>query len=323
MSIKICLDTPKKVLVLMSICTVLIGVLFLFYDLKGNLSYVITRRATIFFTMSLVSFAASVSTILFQTITQNRILSPAIMGFESLFILIQTILLFGWGEEGINRLDINLKFFIETGIMLTFSFALYFWLFGMKRNNVYLVLLVGIVCGSLFNSLSALMQRLLNPNEFAILQTRMFASFNTMPSTSLLITAFVISILVGSVVWRMNRLFDVLSLGQESATTLGIDYKKTVSLILILIASLVSVSTALVGPLTFFGFLVASITYQLIHSCQHRILLPAAFLIGIMVLTGGQFVLQHMMNLATTLTVVINFVGGILFLIFLLKRARK
>lgn len=313
--------TPKVVLTVLLVAAVLIMMFFMLYDLKGNFSYVLQRRAIILTTMLVVAFAAATSTLLFQTITRNRILSPAIMGFEALFILIQSSILFFWGEQNLNSSTLILKFLLEISMMMVFSFIAYFWLFSKQHHNLLLVLLVGIVCGSFFNSLASLIQRLLNPNEFAILQTRMFASFNSSTNLTLLSMALLVTLVIAIILWRTYACLDVLALGQQSAISLGLNYKKTVSLLLILISILVSVSTALVGPLTFFGFLVASLAYQLVASYQHKYLLPAAFLIGIIALAGGQFLLQHSLNMASTLSVVINFIGGTLFIILLFKRS--
>lgn len=313
--------SPKiRLLILVVLALFFIGI-FLFYGLQGNISYVLNRRALILATMVTVAFCSGISTILFQTITSNRILSPAIMGFESLFILIQTIMLFTWGFHGLSFLTSVSKFIVETTIMVTFSLTLYLWVFKMRHNNLFMVLLIGIVCGSFFGSLASLLQRMLNPDEFSIIQTHMFATFNIVPNKTLLSVSAIICSLIAIIIWRLNRSIDVLALGRNTAITLGLSYIKIISLLLILTSALVAISTALVGPLTFFGFLVASLTYQFINTYQHRYLLPASFLIGTIALVGGQFILQQLLGMSTTLSVVINFIGGLLFILILLKKA--
>lgn len=314
-------SNPRLRLLLLALMAMIAAALFMGYGLQGNLAYVLQRRGMILATMVVVAFAAGISTVLFQTVSGNRILSPAIMGFEYLFVLIQTGILFFWGEQGAAQLGPVTRFLMETGIMVLFSLTLYLWLFGMRHNSLFLVLLVGIVCGFLFDSLATLMQRLLNPNEFAVLQTRMFATFNIVPNTTLLIISVGICLAMLALLCLWCSRVDVLTLGKENAVVLGLDYKRTVTCLLIGIAVLVSVSTALVGPLTFYGFLVASLTYQCVNSCRHRHLLPGAFFIGLTALVGGQFILQHLLRMETTLAVVINFVGGLLFILVLLKRA--
>lgn len=294
--------------------------LFLSYNLSGNINYILTRRLHIVGTMVLVAFAASISTVLFQTITNNRILAPSVMGFEALFILLQTSLIFLLGSSFIATLDPVTKFGAETALMILFSALLYRWIFNGDRQDLHFLLLVGIICASMFYSLSGLMQRLLAPSEFAILQSRIFASFTMTPQILLIISTIILT-LVGVLIWRYRFSFDVLALGRNSAIGLGINYGRAVTCILLLVSLLVSISTALVGPLTFFGFMVANLAYVLVKSHQHRYILPAAFLLGVISLVGGQFVWQHLLGMAGTLSVVIEFVGGTLFIIMLLRKA--
>lgn len=306
-------------LLLLCLLSLSVMVIFMTINLGSNLRYILTHRGLMLVTMLLVAFAASVSTVLFQTVTNNRILTPSIMGFEALFILIQTAMIFVFGSQGIPDLGIQGKFFLEALLMVLFSALLYRWLFTGNRNNLHLVLLVGIICGTLFRSIANLMQRLLDPNEFAILQGRMFATF-TRAAPELIGLSVAISALVGIVIWRMRFQFDVLALGRNTAINLGMDYKRSVTVILLLVSVLVAISTALVGPLTFLGFMVANLAYLIVGSSQHRFLLPAAFLLGIISLVGGQLVLEHLLNMSGALSVVIEFIGGSLFILLLLKK---
>ena len=311
-----------RLLLLLALALLCMGI-FLFYGLKGNIAYVLNRRLWILATMLIVAFCAGVSTVLFQTLTHNRILSPAIMGFESLFVLIQTAMLFLWGFHGLGFLTPIMKFALETAVMMVFSLVIYLGVFKACRYNLFIVLLVGIVCGAFFGSLAALMQRLLSPDEFAIIQTRMFATFNIVPDIRLLGFCAAACLVAVLLIWRLHHSIDVLTLGRNYAVALGVNYSLLVSLLLILTSGLVAISTALVGPLTFFGFLVASLSYQFIKTYQHVYLLVAAFLIGIIALVGGQFILQHVFEMNTVLSVVINFVGGVLFIVVLLRGASK
>ncbi|MDX6914541.1 iron chelate uptake ABC transporter family permease subunit [Pectobacterium carotovorum] len=311
--------SPTQRLMWLAGAAVVVIVLFMTINLGSNLRYILTHRGLMLTTMLLVAFAASASTVLFQTVTNNRVLTPSIMGFEALFILIQTALVFVFGISGIPGLGVEGKFVLETLLLILFSALLYRWLFTGSRNNLHLVLLVGIICGTLFRSMAGLMQRLLTPGEFAILQGRMFATFTrTVPE--LVALSVVITLVVAVVIWRMRFRFDVLALGRNNAINLGIDYKRSVTVILLLVSVLVAISTALVGPLTFLGFMVANLAYLVIGSSQHRLLLPAAFLLGVISLVGGQLVLEHLLDMSGALSVVIEFVGGSLFIVLLLKK---
>ncbi len=317
---------PKKVrLSPMARIWLLLGVsllaiaLFMTINLNGNISYILTHRAYIILTMIIVAFAAGVSTILFQTIANNRILTPSLMGLEALFVLLQTIFIFFEGDMPASWMANLTKFFLESALLVLFSVVLYRWLFSSVRFNINLVLMIGIILGTLFRSSATLLQRLMDPNEFSVLQSRMFATF-TRATPDLILCALAIIVVVGVLLWRMRYSFDVMALGQANAINLGINYRKQTTYILLLISVLVAVSTALVGPLTFLGLIVANLAYHISGSSQHRFLMPVAFLLGTIALIGGQLILEYGLKMTGTLSVVIEFIGGMFFIYLVLRR---
>ena len=312
------LSSQKRVWLLLSIALICI-IFFMTFNLKGNIKYILTHRMWIVLTMILVAFSAATSTLLFQTVTHNRILTPSIMGFESLFVLIQTIVIFFIDVQGIPYIGIMGKFIVESLLLILFSLLLYKGLLTKFKQNLHLVLLIGIILGTLFRSFANLLQRLMTPTEFAVLQSRIFATF-TRADPILIIFSFIIAICIGLFLWRMRFQFDVLALGRDNAINLGVNYHQSVTIILLLVSILVAISTALVGPFTFFGLLIANLAYSISRSSQHRFLLPTAFLLGVIFLVGGQMFLEHVLNMVGAITVVIEFIGGSLFIFLLLKK---
>ena len=309
-------------LLAMSALVVLAAIGFMTLGAKGSWSFVLPFRGTKLASMALVAYAVSVSTILFQTITTNRILTPSIMGLDALYVLIQTTIMFALGSSATAALPHSALFLAQVTVMIGFSAAVYAWLFSGRTQSLHLVALVGLVLGVLFNSLSSLLHRVMAPNEFVILQDRLFANFNTV-DTSVLAIATLAVLAVSAYGASKLRTFDVLHLGRESAIALGVDYRKTVFEVLIIVATLVSVSTALVGPTMFFGLLVASITYRISASEKHAVLLPLATLTGMLLLIGGQLVLERLFAFDTALSIVIEFAGGIAFILMVLRSASR
>lgn len=309
-------------IVLLAVITAGFTIAYLVYGVTGNVAYVIERRSTVVLTMLVVAFAGAVSTVLFHTVTDNRILTPSIMGMEALFVLVQTCMVFVFGVAGLNVLPPVVAFLAQTALMVTFALLLFKRLFTGGIGSLHLTLLVGIVFGVLFTSLAQLMQRLLDPNDFTALQSRLFARL-TRADADLLPWVVVIVVLVGVYVWRQHRLLDVLSLGRDTSVNLGVDHTRAAVRMLTSVALLTAVSTALVGPMTFFGFMAATLAYQITGRHEHRYVMPMAFLVGLCTLIGGQFVLEHLLGHAGTLSVVIEFTGGALFLYFLLRKAAR
>ena len=190
-----------------------------------------------------------------------------------------------------------------------------------RGRHIFLLLLVGIVFGTLFRSLSSFMQMLIDPNEFQVVQNKMFASFNNL-NTDILVLASLVILAILVYAWRFNPYFDVISLGRDQAVNLGIDYDRTVKKMLIVVAVLVSVSTALVGPITFLGLLVVNVAREVFKTYKHSVLIPGAVLFSIIALVGGQFIVEKLFGLTVTLVVIIDFIGGIYFIYLLLKERK-
>jgi iron complex transport system permease protein len=305
---------------LLILAAVAVGAIVLFMTLnaRGRWDFILQFRGTKVLTMALVGYAVAVSTVLFQTVSHNRILTPSIMGFDALYVLIQTSLVFSIGSAGLTALDTRLLFAFNVTAMVLFSSLLYRWLFSGSSRSIHLLVLVGIVFGVLFRSLSSFMQRIIDPNEFVVLQDRLFASFNNVDGN--LLTVSVVMVVTVSVIgWRFMHAYDVLALGRETSINLGLDHNRIVTIVLILVAVLVSVSTALVGPVTFFGLLVANLAYLLAGTHKHRFVLPAAALIAIICLVGGQLILERVFAFDTALSIIIEFLGGIVFLVLLIR----
>jgi iron complex transport system permease protein len=313
---------PSAVLAILAIGAVAALAVFLFIDLKGNVGYVLSRRAVKVGAMVVVATAVGVSTLLFQTVTSNRILTPSIMGFDSLYVLIQTGLAFSLGATAVVTAPPLLSFGLEVVLMVAFSAVLYRWMFSGAARSLHLLLLVGIVLGTLFRGVSSLLQRLMEPSEFIILQDLFFASFNSVDPDILGVSAVVVAA-AGAFAWRLRRRLDVLALGRDLAINVGVDHRRTVMAVLLVCSLLVAVSTALVGPVTFFGLLVVSLGYQFCRGFSHRWLLPMVSLLGIVTLVAGQLILERVFGFDTALSVIIEFTGGILFLFLLLKGALK
>lgn len=291
---------------------------FLTIGARGNWAFILPFRGTKLLALLLVAYSIAVSTVLFQTITNNHILTPAIMGFDWLYMLLQTLLVFLLGAATTSSIDPRLMFVIEVGTMVAFSLLLYRFLFSGDVKDLHLLILIGVVFGTLFRSLSGFLQRLIDPNDFVVLQDRLFASFNTVDPQLLLVSAVLVAA-VSLVGWRIFHTFDVMALGRETAISLGVDHRRITMIVLMIVTVLVSVSAALVGPVTFFGLLIANLAYVVMPTGKHRYVLPAAVLLAIVCLVGGQTILERVFAFDTALSIVVEFAGGLFFILYLLR----
>jgi iron complex transport system permease protein len=310
----------KKSLILLGMVVIAVAC-FIFYDIGPNVDYVLPRRVTKVAAIIVTGAAIAFSTIIFQTITNNRILTPSIIGLDALYILLQTIIIFIAGSMSFFIINDYVNFLLGVVLMVIFSTLLFGFLFK-REENIYFLLLIGIIIGTLFGSLSEFMQILIDPNEFLMVQSRMFASFNNI-QTDLLIISVILMALAIIFYLPNHKYLDVLSLGREHAINLGVDYDLVVKKLLIVVAILIAISTALVGPITFLGLLVVNVTHEFYKTYKHKHLIIGSILISILALVGGQFIVEKIFTFSTTVSVIVNFIGGVYFIYLLLKENRS
>ncbi|TDL87503.1 iron chelate uptake ABC transporter family permease subunit [Peribacillus frigoritolerans] len=311
----------KSRIIILAVLAAALTAGYIFWDLGPNWDYALPRRVIKIVAIIVVGCAIAFSTVIFQTVTNNKILTPSILGLDSMYMLIQTGVIFIFGSTHIMIMNKNLNFLITLAAMLIFASLLFKFMFK-KNRNIYFLLLIGIIFGTLFGSMSSFMQVLIDPNEFQIIQNKMFASFNNV-NTDLLTLAIILMIAAMVYFMRFLKYLDVMSLGRDQAINLGVDYDFVTKRVLIVVTVLISISTALIGPITFLGLLVANVAYQFIKSYQHKHILPGAMLISVIALVGGQFIVERIFTFSTTLSVIINFVGGVYFIYLLLKENKS
>ncbi|WP_214626871.1 iron chelate uptake ABC transporter family permease subunit [Paenibacillus agaridevorans] len=308
-------------LVILAILSIVCILLYAFYDIKGGFDYAFPRRMLRIAAMVVTAIAIAYSTVVFQTITRNRILTPSVMGLDSMYEVVQTFIYFFAGSLSVWVLNKYLNFGAAIAVMVLFALVLYRFLFRADKHPIYLLLLIGMILGTLLGSFVTFLQVLIDPVDYLSLQNRLFGNFMNVKKDLLYISVGIlfIAFIYG---YRIMDKLDVMSLGRENAMNLGIPYDRMVMNILILSSVLIATSTALVGPITFFGLIVANLAYQYLVTYRHSILILGASLIGIVALVGGQFLVEHIFELKTTLSVIINFIGGIYFIYLLLKESR-
>ncbi|WP_019244168.1 MULTISPECIES: iron chelate uptake ABC transporter family permease subunit [Bacillus] len=315
------MNDKAKIGILVAIAIGLISV-FMFTDIGRFPDYVLPKRGLKILAIILTGSCIAFSTVIFQTITNNRILTPSIIGLDSLYMLIQTALIFILGSTSQTIVNKNVNFIITIVIMILFIGLLYKLLFKREGSNLYFLLLIGLIFGTLFSSMSTFLQVLIDPNEYQSIQGKMFASFNNV-QTDLLNLSIIGIVVITIYAWRFLKYLDVLALGRDQAINLGVNYDYVVRRLLVVVAVLISISTALVGPITFLGLLVVNVAYQVMRTYKHSYIIISAIMISIVSLVGGLLLVERVFTFSTTLSVIINFVGGIYFIYLLLKENKS
>lgn len=308
---------------------VLACALWLFQGLgETRRGFLVNLRGTRLAGLLILGAATGVSTVLFQTIAANRILTPSMMGFDSLFGLVQTATVVSLGVAEISALGGAARFWLAVAAMLALALALFVPLLGRQGRDVPRMILTGLILGVLFRSLAGFLTRVMDPNAFAVVQSLSAASL-TRIDPAVLPWAGAVTAVSAATALGMARQFDVLALGRQHATSLGLRVKALTIGGLSLVALMTAAATAMAGsvaagspiggPVAFFGLIAAGLARGLTGSARHAVLLPAAALVAMLVLVLGQTLFERVLGLTGTLSIVIEFVGGLFFLFLLLK----
>lgn len=271
--------------------------------------------------MIIAAVAVGGSSIVFQSIVNNTIVTPCLLGMNSLYTLIHTATVFVAGSASLLATTANLSFAVDLVLMAVVATTLYSYLFKKTGHNVLYVLLIGTVLTSFFGSIQSTMIRVMDPNEYDALLASLVASFSNVNGEIILFSVVVL----GAVAFFLRKelaLLDVLTLGKHQATSLGIDYDASVRRLLVGVSLCIATATAMVGPISFLGLIIANLARQMMKTFRHSHLILAAALLGVIVLVGGQVVVEQVFSYAVPISVFITFGGGLYFLYLLMKKKR-
>ncbi|MFF7065533.1 iron chelate uptake ABC transporter family permease subunit [Pseudomonas sp. NPDC008258] len=300
------------------LAVVVLALVFVFANAGPDFAYVIPKRLARLAAMVIGGVCVACSAIAFQTLSGNRILTPSIMGYEAVYLLLQALLVLAMGVQGLLVLGSSGNFLLSVLLMLGYSWALHRWLFRDGKSNVYFLLLVGLVLTMVMATFTQFVQLKVSPGEFSMLLGYTQASFNRAPPQLLLYSAVLVAGLC-LLLARAVPVLDVLALGRDQAISLGVDYGRKVRLLLAVIAALVAVSTSLLGPTTFMGVFVANITYAVAGTFRHQVTLALGSAVAIAVFIAAQLLVEHVFNYRTTVGILVNLVCGTYFLALMVR----
>ena len=312
-------------LIVIALIAIIIVAAFLYIGVKFHnhklLRYAMKLRIPKVIAMIITAFAIGAATIIFQSVINNTIVTPCLLGMNALYTLIHTSVVFVLGSGSILFTNDNLSFLVDLVLMGIIATVVYSWLFKMTGHNVLYVLLVGTVLTSFFSSIQSTLTRVMDPNEYDTLLTSLVASFSNINS-EIIIFSVIILALIGVIFRKELALLDVITLGKEQAINLGVDYDRCIRRLLLAVTLCIAVATAMVGPISFLGLIIANISRQLLKTYRHTQLIAGAALMGVIALIGGQFIVERVFVYSIPISVFITVAGGIYFLYLILKGSR-
>ena len=228
-------------------------------------SYAMRIRTPKLLAMLVTAYAIGAASIVFQSIINNTIVTPCLLGMNALYTLIHTAVFFVAGSASYLATHANAFFMVDLLVMGVVATVIYVYLFRKTNHNVLYVLLIGTVLTSFFSSVQTTMTRMMDPNEYDALLNRLVASFSSVNS-EILIVGIAVLIAVAVVLRKELALLDVLTLGKEQAVNLGVDYDRCVRRLLLGVTLYIATATAMVGPISFVGLIIANLSRQLLKT---------------------------------------------------------
>lgn len=309
-------------LVLMAVLVLLAAAVYMLIDVNPKyFSYAMRLRAPRLIVMLIAAFAIGGASIVFQSIINNTIVTPCLLGMNSLYTLIHTAVVFAAGSGSILAVNANLSFVVDLVIMGIAATVIYSYLFKKTNHNVLYVLLIGTVLTSFFGSIQSTLTRVMDPNEYDALLTTLVASFSNVNSEIIIFSIVLLAVII-FVLRRDLALLDVLTLGKAQAINLGVDYDRSIRRLLLGVTLAIAVATAVVGPISFMGLIIANLSRQLLKTYRHSQLVLGSVLFGMIILVAGQVIVEHVYTYSIPISVFITVGGGIYFLFLLLTKRR-
>lgn len=294
------------------------GIFYIFYDLNYDfLEFSISERVPKLLAMVLCAYAIGAASLVFQTIILNRIVTPCLLGMNALYMLIHTAIIFVFGINSIFANNAYASYLCDLCVMGFLATVIYSYLFKLTNYNVLYVLLAGTVMTTFFGSLQSSLERIMDPTAFDALVASLVPSFNAL-NIEILALAYVAIFILSIVFYKDLKILDVLSLGRDTAINLGVDYDKSVRRLLLGVTLFIATATALVGPISFLGLIIANLSREIFATYKHSFLIVGSVLCGVFILVFTQTVVERIFVLSIPVSVFISIVGGIYFLYLLL-----
>ena len=309
-------------LILIAVLVLLAAAAYLTVEVNPKyFSYAMSLRIPKLIVMLIAAFAIGGASLVFQSIINNTIVTPCLLGMNSLYTLIHTAVVFAAGSGSILAVNANAAFAVDLVIMGASATVIYGYLFKKTNYNVLYVLLIGTVLTSFFSSIQSTLTRVMDPNEYDSLLSTLVASFSNVNSEIILFSLVVLAVLI-FVLRKDLALLDVLTLGKAQAINLGVDYDRSIRRLLLGVTLTIAVATAMVGPISFMGLIIANLSRQLLKTYRHSQLILGSVFFGMIILVAGQLIVEHVYSYAIPISVFITVGGGIYFLYLLLTRKR-
>ncbi|WP_026753516.1 iron ABC transporter permease [Sediminibacter sp. Hel_I_10] len=236
-------------------------------------------------TAILVGSGLGISGLMMQTLFRNPLAGPFVLGISSGASLGVALVILGSGLFGgvFAGVLISKWSIVIAASLGSFLVLLAVLLISAKVRDTMAILIIGLMFGSITAAIVSVLSYFSSAEQ---LQQYIFWGFGSLGNLSWDELWIFFGIYALGLLFAIASLkaLDTFLLGENYAKSLGLNIKQS-RLIIILATSLLAGSiTAFAGPIAFIGLAIPHLTRQLFDTSSHRILLPAVFLIGAIVM---------------------------------------
>lgn len=233
-------------------------------------------RLTKAFTCILAGGALALGGLLMQTLFRNPLAGPDVLGLSSGASLAVALVVMAGGVGALFSSSLTLALAASTGSAGIFLLVLA--ITHRIRDNISL-LIIGLMIGATTSSVVSVLQFISRAEDIQYYLIWTFGSMSSLNWTEILILGIGCVIGLSLAIVSIKPL-NVWLLGDNYATSLGINLKRSRLLIIIGTSILTGVVTAFCGPIAFVGLAVPHLARLVIDTTNHKTLIPAVVLMG-------------------------------------------
>ena len=226
------------------------------------------------FTALLAGSGLSLAGLLMQTLFQNQLAGPSILGINSGASLFSALLII----SGVPILTSNFGL-AGSALLGAFIFGLIILFLSFVLVSKLSLLLVGVMIGGFTSAMITILQ--ITGDAFQLKQFTLWSMGSLQQTDSYQIMVIGSSVFIGALSsFLLVKSLNAMVLGEVNAKMLGINIKQVRISIILITSLLTGVLTAFCGPIAFVGLAVPNLVKLIFKTQNHKLLISASLIVG-------------------------------------------
>lgn len=244
---------------------------------------IISSRVPQALTATVAGAGLAVSGLQMQTVFRNPLAGPSVLGISngaSLGVAFVVLLSGSLGGVALSRLgylgSAAMTVAAIAGSLAVMSLILYV---AQKVKGNVTLLIIGVMVGYLANAIIGVLKFFSSEEDIRAFVVWGFGSFARVSGDRMLLFVTIMLVLLPLSV-LLSKSMNLLLLGDEYAANLGLNLRRSRTLVIVSSGVLVAIVTAYCGPIMFIGFAVPHLCRVIFRTSDHRTLMPGTMAVG-------------------------------------------